>query len=223
MKVMNGTLLMPVWTWRSWRPWGLISHTLVFGKGDMIRVVASRTSDRKVCLKEIPNSSYWRQHCGPGHCPASLEPFLMWKKSLFNVFILCYITLKAGPFEESHQYLVCHQMCKPSVTTPLFSFSCSFSVVLWKMMLREKGLFIFHAATFWDLCSTLTIRQTGPVSDKACSSWTKICLNWNIFIKATACHIKTAAFQMNSWHPGSSVVLLMKWDAYDNYAGLCPW
>lgn len=54
MRVMSGTLLMSVWTRRSWRPWGLISHTWVFGEAegnsDMIKLVASRTSDRKVSL-----------------------------------------------------------------------------------------------------------------------------------------------------------------------------
>lgn len=51
---MSGTLLMPVWIRRSWRPQGLISHKWVFGEAegnsDMIKLVASRTSDIKVSL-----------------------------------------------------------------------------------------------------------------------------------------------------------------------------
>lgn len=52
MRVMSGTLLMPVWTRRSWMPWGLISHKRVFGKAgessDMIKPMGSRTKEKKV-------------------------------------------------------------------------------------------------------------------------------------------------------------------------------
>lgn len=49
---MSGTQLMPVWTRRSWRPRGLISHRWVLGETegnpDVIKPKASRTSNRKV-------------------------------------------------------------------------------------------------------------------------------------------------------------------------------
>lgn len=84
MRVMSGTLLMPVWTRRSWRPQGLISHKWVFGEAegnsDMIKLVASRTSDWKVSLF-FPLSWSW---CGMCHCECNA-----WCDVMLHAFTLC--------------------------------------------------------------------------------------------------------------------------------------
>lgn len=50
MRVMSGTLLMPVWTRRSWRPQSLISHIQVYREAVGIKLVASRISGTKVTI-----------------------------------------------------------------------------------------------------------------------------------------------------------------------------
>lgn len=50
MRVMSGTLLMPVWTLRSWRPQSLISHKQVYREAVGIKPVASRISGTKVTI-----------------------------------------------------------------------------------------------------------------------------------------------------------------------------
>lgn len=84
MRVMSGTQLMPVWTRRSWRPRGLISHRWVLGETegnpDVIKPKASRTSNRKVsaslCLTWCLRCCMCH-HGGFARCDAMLHVFIL--------------------------------------------------------------------------------------------------------------------------------------------------
>lgn len=140
------------------------------------------------------------QHCGPGHCSPRWSA-VMWKNSLFKVFILCYGRLKWSILKE--RVLCCMASDMRDSNSSVLIWWHIRSTVLCIMKLRRDYLF------FWEACATVfgdfvfkpwQSGTQGPF-EKLNAPLTKTGLllrelRKTRFIKAAACYIMKAVYQV---------------------------
>lgn len=129
MRVMSGTLLMPVWTLRSWRPQSLISHKQVYREAVGIKPVASRISGTKVPLREISNSSF------------NELTTALWSPHSHTSLELCYV----NPLLKRTLLIKCKTATLRLFLDYVFFFLSCCSIVLCIMKLKRNYLFFLQS------------------------------------------------------------------------------